>query len=328
MVNGFKALLFVTVTGIMAASCVKGDNPIQRYEDPRNQGQGGVPVLGAGWTKVTIPKNAVDVDFVNDTLGFLAAGDGVYRSTNGGLNWSKTDATPNLDYITLFSLDEKTIWAVSGSKAISKTVDSGKTWVTLTASFNFTEVFFRDENNGFASSLEGVLKTTDGGSTWSLISNQPTGAASVYFSDELTGFCGTYENGYWRTDNGGTSFSRVTGLPSRIFTTQFFSGADAGKGITMGQDGYTYTSTDNGVTWTKGSKYNDVTYFDFQFKDMNNGFVMTDNNVFKIEENSVSKVLYRPKGPGIQFIECDFNADQTKGWVVFNDGELYRYVKP
>lgn len=328
MVNGFKALLFVTVTGIIAASCVKGDNPIQRQEDPRNQGQGGVPILGPGWSKVNIPVNCVDVVFVNDTLGFLASiGDGgVYRSTNGGVNWTLTNAQ-RLNYINLFFLNEKYGWAVTRDKSIAKTTDSGKTWTTLTSSFSVNDVFFRDENNGYAPSSQGLIKTTDGGSTWSILNASPANPVSTYFVDEQVGFVGTETNGYWRTIDGGTTFTRATGLPSEVYTADFFTGADLQKGVVIGSDGYVNKTTDNGATWTKGPRVTG-NYFDFNFKDIDNGFVMTANNVFKVEGNTVTKVLYRPSADQVQFWECDFNADQTKGWVVFNGGELYRYVKP
>jgi photosystem II stability/assembly factor-like uncharacterized protein len=326
MMKGLNVLFFVAITGIIAASCVKGDDPIQRYDDPRNQGQGGVPILGPGWTKISIPHEGYDVFFVNDTLGFLATYGGVYRSTNGGVNWTKTGAR-QLNYMNLFFVNEKYGWAVSESKEIARTSDSGKTWVTSTANYDFSDVFFRDENNGYAATMQGVLKSTDGGSTWSLIANSPTEAGSIYFVDELVGYCGTIRNGYWRTADGGASFSRVTGLPSRIFNTQFFTGADAQKGISIGEDGNLNKTTDNGNTWTKGPKF-PTTYFDFHFKDFDNGFVMTINNVYKVEGSTATKVLYRPAGNNVQFTECHFNNDCTRGWVVFNGGELYRYVKP
>ena len=328
MVNGFKALLFVTVTGIMAASCVKGDNPIQRYEDPRNGGQGGVPILGPGWSKVTIPLNSFDVVFVNDTLGFLAsAGDGVYRSTNSGETWTRTNAQQS-DYVNLFFLNEKYGWAVSVKKDITRTTDSGKTWVTTNSSYEFRDVFFRDENNGYAPTYQGLIKTPDGGATWTLVPNAPKNVASVYFIDEQNGFCGTDGTGYWRTTDGGTSFQSINGLPSGVYTTQFFTGVDTQKGIAIGKDGDINKTVDNGAAWTKGPRVTGD-YFDFNFKDIDNGFVMTATNVYKVEGNTITKVLYRPAlSNNIQFWECHFNADLTKGWVVFNGGELYRYVKP
>jgi hypothetical protein len=175
--------------------------------------------------------------------------------------------------------------------------------------------------------MQGVLKSTDGGATWNLIANSPTEAGSIYFVDELVGYCGTIRNGYWRTADGGASFSRVTGLPSRIYATQFFTGADAQKGISIGEDGNLNKTTDNGNTWTKGPKF-PTTYFDLHFKDFDNGFVMTINNIWKVEGSTATKVLYRPAGNNVQFTECHFNNDCTRGWVVFNGGELYRYVKP
>lgn len=327
MSNGLKSLLFILVTAIYAVSCVKGDNPITRPNNPRNQG--GVPFLGPGWSKVNVTNNCVDVFFTNDTAGYLA-GPGVFRSMDGGQTWSKTNAQ-DLNYFNLFFVNDKYGWAVS-DKALAKTVDSGKTWQMHTASFSFWDVFFLDENNGFAGAAEGVFKTTDGGVTWSQLIGAPNNVLTLYFRDASNGFFATTTSGYHRTTDGGTSFQRLANMPNRIYNTQFF---DALNGIAMGPDlvdgktGNVYKTNDGGQTWNKDFSVNDF-YLDFNFSDINNGFIMTRNTVYKIEGTTQTRVLYTPIPADNQtiFTECHFTNDLERGWVIYNGGELYRYVKP
>lgn len=329
MVKGFKALLFVALTGIYAVSCVRGDNPISRPDNPRNSG--GVQSLTPGWSKVSVPNNCLDVFFPNDTAGYLA-GSGIYRSMDGGLTWAKTSAQQDLTYFNLFFLNDKYGWGVS-EKSLARTVDSGKTWTMHpNTTYTFTDVYFLDENNGFAISPSGVLKSTDGGATWSLLAGSPTNAYNISFRDANNGFFSTADRGLYKTTDGGATFSRISALPASMYNTQFLS-SDPLIGYTIGvpnPDAYSgdvYKTVDGGATWTKTISISD-NYFDFHFGDGDKGFVMTANMVFKVENNTSTRVLYTPITNQVHLVECHFTDDLDRGWVIYNGGTLFRYVKP
>lgn len=320
MLKGFKALLFIAVTGITVLSCVKGDNPIVRPDNPRNQG--GVPYFGPGWTKLNIGAGFYDVFFVNDTMGYLAGENGVYRSVNGGQNWSKCNV-PSAQYFNLYFINEKFGWAVS-NQTLARTVDSGKTWTSSNSSFNFSDVFFLDENFGYATSAGGVLISKDAGVTWTKTNtvNNPAGF-TLTFRDSKNGFISTQQNGYWKTSDSGVTFTRVPSMPNSVYNTQFLS--DGLTGMAMGADGRLYKTADGGNTWNSAFSVND-NYFDFSFSDANNGFIMTQNFVYKVTGTTLSKELYTPIGSD-RFVECHFTADGKHGWVVNFAGYLYRYVQ-
>lgn len=76
----------------------------------------------------------VDVYFVNDQAGFIAASNAtvskVLRTTNGGQSWSDTAALPIVPPLAkLFAADSQTIYALSGSVAVS--TNGGLSWPTV-----------------------------------------------------------------------------------------------------------------------------------------------------------------------------------------------------
>lgn len=134
-----------------------------------------------------------NIEFVNANTGFLGTLDNqFYRTTDGGANW------------TLVNLPIPASvgnWAICGMDAVNNTVygcgsyfgpayivkstNAGTTWQYTDMSAyaeSLVEVLFVDENVGFASGGDAnggiILKTSNGGSTWTQIYN--TGIPGEY----------------------------------------------------------------------------------------------------------------------------------------------------
>jgi hypothetical protein len=130
---------------------------------------------------------------------------GLYRSTNGGANW-----TPLLDWVNWSN------WGYSGVLSVALDPQNGNT--VYAAVGGYTNSF--DPNNG------AILKSTDQGNTWSIaplpfkiggnmpgrgngerLVVDPNNSNIVYFGatgNQTTTF------GLWKSTNGGTSWSQVT----------------------------------------------------------------------------------------------------------------------
>jgi len=125
-----------------------------------------------------------NIEFLNENIGFVGTLNGVFFKTiDGGANW-----TPVTNFSTnppaICGLDAVGTSTVYGCGAyfspayIIKSTDSGETWqfINMSAYANaLVEILFLDENIGYVSgkSAKGgvVLKTTDGGTTWTEIFN-------------------------------------------------------------------------------------------------------------------------------------------------------------
>ncbi|MFP5206343.1 MAG: Ig-like domain repeat protein [Acidobacteriota bacterium] len=195
----------------------------------------------------------IAVDPTNSSTIYIAAADGgVWKTTNGGTSWAPlTDnqATLAMGAIAIAPSNHLQIYAGTG-----------------------------EANNG-ADNIQGdgVLVSSDGGSTWTLetasgafagvsigqIAVDPTNAQIAYAA--ISGYPenGTYnsEYGIWKTTDGGATWTNMTaGVPSATLTpwssvvvdpnTPTTIYAAAGDNFNSNQINGVYRSTDSGSNWT------------------------------------------------------------------------------
>lgn len=176
---------------------------------------------GVTWTKVTtatqfVPSQNGFCNFVHmfDALVGVAFGDpttGSYeilRTTDGGLTWTRLPASsspaPLADEFgnaRSFFARGNIIWAGLASATatnairVLKSTDRGLTWTAsqdTPLKGSITRLAFKDDLNGIAYNEEGssagitainVIRTADGGTTWSTITPVNTAAGSFFYLD-------------------------------------------------------------------------------------------------------------------------------------------------
>lgn len=84
---------------------------------------------GKNWQKVDVPDIPIDIDFVDDSLGFLLTNKGIYKTEERGLEWKKIKGASGLNAIEF--LDGQRGFAAGGKKQFLATVDGGKTWTAV-----------------------------------------------------------------------------------------------------------------------------------------------------------------------------------------------------
>jgi photosystem II stability/assembly factor-like uncharacterized protein len=138
--------------------------------------------------------------------------------------------------------------------------DGGVTWDSITVnsstiSYQLSSLFFTDVNNGYAGGyknlMQGLLKTTDNGSTWTDITPDPLSSdqiSALYFVNPLSGYASAGITIYKTTD-GGLSW---TSLPIS-FTSTGIVFSDMLNGYACGGNGtnsIVMQTNDGGVSWT------------------------------------------------------------------------------
>ncbi len=220
------------------------------------------------------------------------------------------DPSRGIGYVC--AVDENVVWAAAYDglapsaecQDFAKTVDGGETWVpdVMDAAggigLRFSMIYALDANTAWAplfyssDGIQGIYKTTDGGSTWArqttAVFDVALGAFPncVHFWDASVGWCmGDPVDGYYEiytTTDGGTTWTRVpkVNIPDPLSGEFGVIGYYdvVGDTIWFGTNmGRVYKSIDRGTTWTVAQTTLDA-YIKPVFKDANNGLVIDLNS--------------------------------------------------
>lgn len=152
--------------------------------------------------------NAIDVDLSNPEIIYAgAASGGVWKSTNGGINWSPIFDKESCQAIGAIAINQRNtseIWVGTGEGnprnshnsglGIFKSIDAGKSWQHMglkdTRLIHRVRIDYHDPETVYVGAMgsawgpnkeRGVFKTTDGGKTWRnvLFVNDSTGCAEL-----------------------------------------------------------------------------------------------------------------------------------------------------
>lgn len=168
-----------------------------------------------------------DVFFLNENVGWAANGyyAGVYKTTDGGLNWVQQATNSSLgsnNYLrNIEFLDENIGFLGTLNGRFFKTLDGGTTWNLVTIMPNPVAVCGLDcvgtttvYGCGAYFSPAFIIKSTDSGMTWQYIdmSAYANGLVEVLFTDETTGYASGSSNSgavVLKTTDGGTTWTTL-----------------------------------------------------------------------------------------------------------------------
>lgn len=139
---------------------------------------------------------------------------------------------------------------------ISRTLNGGQTWDTITTAWTPLTVHFPSKNVGYAGGHNGaVLKTSNMGTTWNLIgfSNGPADYSNIHFFDNDTGITMHWGGQIYKTINGGSSWNLSNNIGGNspypgVGSIQFLN--DSIGIIAAGQYGTYARTTDQGSNWS------------------------------------------------------------------------------
>jgi photosystem II stability/assembly factor-like uncharacterized protein len=237
------------------------------------------------WTPMGdgLPYLPVSVILINpqhpDTM-YISLGDkggwwnwnlGVYRSTDGGNTWAPTGldwelSEENVIYNMVMAPNNPQVIFAATNRGIRRTLDGGDTWATLRTG-EYTDIKFRpgDDSTIYAAhhnywETSQVVKSTDGGETWSKVSNFITtnNDLRLAVSPLMTDWLGVhFSNGkrFLLSKDGGLTYTN-NAAPEDDWGIFNFSASDSNivylAGVSVSR------SLDQGATWEKITHwYND-----------------------------------------------------------------------
>jgi photosystem II stability/assembly factor-like uncharacterized protein len=242
-----------------------------------NPANSGIP---SGGNNVGAPA----IDPMNPVTLYNVASDGpykwgIYKSTNGGLNWTELESKPNLSTVAVLAVDPHNPGVIfaGGWGGVSKSTDGGASWQGTEAPAPVvTKLAFDPNDSGIiyagTSSLwatpdspgmrdSRVLKSTDGGRTWTAPPNfpqlggtfpdgvtdlavDPQSPRTVYAAtSDWDGIAGAL----WKSTDGGTSWQNVWPYPFSYLSAVVVN-QSAGV-IYVASDNGLLQSSDGGASW-------------------------------------------------------------------------------
>ena len=204
----------------------------------------------------------------------------VHFTEDGGVTWQIYLTTGSLPWWSIAFNEAGTNGIMVGQEGQSRfTTDGGQNWFPRTLPSGnagiIKDVTFIDDLTaiavGYDAGLGVIMKTTDGGSTWTNIVTDLEGRLdSVSFSNFLEGIAVGTSGKIYKTSDGGNTWIEKTS--NTINTLNGVAYYDENRAIAVGNGGIIVGSYDNGETWEIEQTSSD---FSFTLRGVDKGGVAT-----------------------------------------------------
>ena len=251
--------------------------------------------------------------FANQLTGYcftgVYPGDGVYRTTNAGVNWSQYKVNGVQDTLcSAFFLNENTGWIEGPRDKYYKTTNAGSSWSEniLTVNTPFRYPYFINENTGWFRGELGFTKTTNGGANFFVTGTTPQGSTVGFgFSDANTGWCISFYD-IFVTTNAGTNWIKTYENDEGVYISSI-KFLNAHTGIAVGSNGGILKTTNRGFNWTDITKTvnNHSGIAKVNFVNQNTGWILSNGKLLKSTDGGSQwkKIDSTSNYTGMKFID-------------------------
>lgn len=252
----------------------------------------------------------------------------VFRTVDGGANWSKVEDDVDARYGGLAAPDDTTCWVVGDSALLTHTVNGGAIWVEqanmpIPRTINLRDIIFVGHQYGWAIGRGGaVIHSSDSGGSWT---TQNSGVSfdlnDIQFLDEQTGWIAGNHGTVLATVNGGQSWNTVsTGDVLDIYAIDF---VDTDHGWASATGGKILRTSNGGSSWQIHQTGTSEVLTDIHFADLNRGWAVGLSGVIFFTDNGGLTWLLQPSGTAQALTGVHFLDDKI-GLVVGIGGTVLR----
>ncbi|GEM_PF-1755228 len=218
------------------------------------------------------------VHFPTPLTGYASCSLGtVLKTTDGGETWVASTSEPMLELKDIFFVNADTGFVAGEAGYFAWTFNGGADWDYINNySITGKHLYFTDYLNGYAIDGDNLVKTTDGGVTWTEVGMSEIGSFAFANPDFVFGV-GAHGRLFKSEDGGATATNYTTSVTEERFVDAHFPDANTGYAITD-NPGQVLKTIDAGKTWEIVNSGTFDRLYSVWFTDVNTGFIT--NGVF------------------------------------------------
>lgn len=281
---------------------------------------------GLNWTQIDswASERLYQVTFTDSLNGFLLSQPNSAMTTNlhttndGGNTW---EALPDSGYGNVHFVSSRVAWAGN-----FKTTDGGETWKYQ--EFNFPDlensidkIYFADSLTGYAINYKTILKTNDGGNSWSI--QKEIDRSSIndikFYNKDIGWVCGSSGTIFKTIDGGENWIGLKKEVIANLYDVDF---ADSETGCAVGDNGSILHTDNGGITWEVQESNVDEFIKAIDFVNKNDGWAVGGDYILSTNNGGKEWKISRPfdLGDG-SLIDVTF-LDENTGFIVGNSYSL------
>jgi len=278
------------------------------------------------------PEPIPRIQFQNSSTGWLVhpnKKDTVFKTTDGGLNWSGYRTVDTNKLSGMFFLNNNTGWVAGYRGKIAKTTDGGVSWVLQSSGVQswLNCIRFIDANTGVAvgskDSNRVVLKTTNGGTNWQvLLRNNQARFYSVYMTSVNSIYSVGDSGVILYSSNGGNAWvTQQSGTNSTLREIIFKNWGPLSIGYIAGKGGVILQTTNGGSNWVSRS-FNTVNFYGIDFATIDTGYISGTGKIYKTTDGGSN--WYQQTVPVLDTISIKgvFCINSNTVWAIPWSGNL------
>jgi photosystem II stability/assembly factor-like uncharacterized protein len=336
--GGFNRISFID--SLVGYACGGTNTGTSQFYKTTNRGE--------NWSLTNAPSTNFwnDMYILNKDTMWLVDRDGllggVFRSTNGGLNWIQQFYQFNQNPDKIYMVNKNLGFIGRDYNGyFGRTTDGGFNWTYTYGDTSFYDIHFIDSMTGWKASGANIKKTTNGGITWTWQTLPHLNFANVIFKfsfinkDTIFGVGGAYHfpsayRGFvYKTTNGGINWGYQIpdtgfGISSSFWFINF---ADKVKGWafppSISKNIYTITGGSDTTFYTAINNQNNIIAKDYKlYQNYPNPFNATSNIKYKIEKTAnIILIVFDITGKEIKIL---ISKKQSSGnyEIKFDGGNL------
>lgn len=231
------------------------------------------------------------------------------KTTDGGRSWDTTNAPAMIrDGLILVSPSVVFSYNENEHSSFSRSLNAGQTWTSYAPFDDYLELSFYSPTEGVAFARpygtfvqNGIMKTTDGGVTWSFQGTDTGLKNQMVFTDALRGYGINGNDQFVRTVNGGQNWTIEQN------NCRYFSRISAsGTCFLITDDNIIFKSTDFGANWV--SCFSDPAGNWFSQVDFN------DEGLVVVAAAEGALLISRDFGATWKYMQLEGEAEMV-GWI-------------